>query len=159
MEQILQEVKNIVFDLGGVLLDIDPQRTVKSFETLGLTNVIKPGGWGYKQEVFLHMEEGKLTDGEFRDGIRELLPGPVLDAEIDAAWCAMLIDFPAERVTLLKQLESKYNLYLFSNTNNIHVNYFHKQIRHGKAKLLMKQFVEVIDVDVVRIGKQVQVVF
>lgn len=126
MEQILQEVKNIVFDLGGVLLDIDPQRTVKSFEALGLTNVIKPGGWGYKQEVFLHMEEGKLTDGEFRDGIRELLPGPVLDAEIDAAWCAMLIDFPAERVTLLKQLESKYNLYLFSNTNNIHVNYFHK---------------------------------
>ncbi len=126
MEQILQEVKNIVFDLGGVLLDIDPERTVKSFEVLGLTNVIKPGGWGYKQEVFLQMEEGKLTDDEFRNGVRELLSAPASDAEIDQAWCAMLIDFPDERVSLLRQLESKYNLYLFSNTNNIHVNYFHK---------------------------------
>lgn len=125
MEKILQEVKHLIFDLGGVLLDIDPQRTVKSFEALGLTNVINPGGWGYKQEVFLQMEEGKLTDDEFRNGVRELLPAPVSDAEIDRAWCAMLIDFPAERVSLLKQLESKYNLYLFSNTNNIHVNYFH----------------------------------
>lgn len=130
MEQILQEVKHLIFDLGGVLLDIDPQRTVKSFEALGLTNVIKPGGWGYKQEVFLQMEEGKLTDDEFRNGVRELLPAPVSDAEIDRAWCAMLIDFPAERVSLLKQLESKFNLYLFSNTNNIHVDYFHKLFHH-----------------------------
>ncbi|KOH43209.1 HAD family hydrolase [Sunxiuqinia dokdonensis] len=126
MEQILREVKNIVFDLGGVLLDIDPQRTVKAFEALGLTDVIKPGGWGYKQEVFLQMEEGKLTDGEFRDGVRKLLPTPVSDAEIDRAWCAMLIDFPADHVRLLKQLKSTYNLYLFSNTNNIHVDFFHK---------------------------------
>jgi putative hydrolase of the HAD superfamily len=126
MEQILQKVKNIVFDLGGVLLDIDPERTVKAFQTLGLTNVIKPGGWGYQQEVFLQMEEGKLTDNEFRDGVRKLLPTPVSDAEIDRAWCAMLIDFPADRVALLRQLKSKYNLYLFSNTNSIHVSFFHK---------------------------------
>ncbi len=126
MEKLLQEVKNIVFDLGGVLLDIDPERTVRAFAAQGLTNVIKPGGWGYKQEVFLQMEEGKLTEDEFRNGVRELLPAPVSDAEIDKAWCAMLIDFPADRVTLLRQLKSKYNLYLFSNTNNIHVNYFHK---------------------------------
>jgi len=131
MEKILREVKNIVFDLGGVLLDIDPERTVQAFEVLGLTNVIKPGGWGYKQPVFLQMEEGKLSDDEFRNGVRELFPAPVSDAEIDQAWCAMLIDFPADRVALLRQLQSKYNLYLFSNTNNIHVNYFH-QLFHQK---------------------------
>jgi putative hydrolase of the HAD superfamily len=125
MKQVPEGVQNIIFDLGGVLLDIDPDRSIEAFKALGLTDVIKPGGWGYKHEVFLNMEEGLLTDDEFRDGVRKLLPQEVTDHDIDTAWCAMLIDFPVDRIALLKELQADYQLYLFSNTNNIHLQYFH----------------------------------
>ncbi len=125
MKQVPEGVQNIIFDLGGVLLDIDPDRSIEAFKALGLADVIKPGGWGYKHEVFLKMEEGLLTDDEFRDGVRKLLPRGGTDHDIDTAWCAMLIDFPVDRIALLKELQADYQLYLFSNTNNIHLQYFH----------------------------------
>ena len=118
-------VKNIIFDLGGVLLDLDVNSTIQAFQELGLPDIIKPGGWGYHHEVFLKMEQGFLTDDEFRNGIRSLLPQPASDAEINHAWCAMLIDFAPEKINLLQQLSSQYQLYLFSNTNSIHITYFH----------------------------------
>jgi HAD superfamily hydrolase (TIGR01509 family) len=125
-------IKNIIFDLGGVLLNIDPQRSIHAFHELGMADLIKPGGWGYEHEVFLKMEQGLLSDQEFRNGIRTLLSLHVSDAEIDEAWCAMLLRFPAEKIRLLQKLASQYRLYLFSNTNSIHIRHFHK--------LFMKEF-------------------
>ncbi|WP_299578393.1 HAD family phosphatase [uncultured Sunxiuqinia sp.] len=124
MNKIPQEVNNIIFDLGGVLLHIDAQRSIKAFESLGLTNAINHGGWGYQHEVFLQMEKGLLSDEQFRNGIRELLPEPASDEAIDKAWCAMIIDFSDDRINLLHELKKSYKLYLFSNTNNIHLNHF-----------------------------------
>ena len=118
-------IKNIIFDLGGVLLDLDVDRTIRAFENLGLKDAIKPGGWGYEQPVFLDMERGLISDQEFRDGVRKLLPNGATDEEIDHAWCAMLVDFPEKRIRLLQQLQKKYRLYLFSNTNSIHIHHFH----------------------------------
>lgn len=107
------------------MLDIDANRSIHAFQNLGLTDVIKPGGWGYHHQVFLDMEQGLLTEDEFRDGVRQLLPNYVDDETIDRAWCAMLIDFPPQRVQLLQQLQKKFQLYLFSNTNSIHISHFH----------------------------------
>lgn len=119
-------IKNIIFDLGGVLLDIDPHRTIEAFRQLGMPDLIQAGGWGYNHQVFLDMEQGRLSDPEFRDGIRSLLPAPATDEQIDAAWCAMIIDYPSEKVELLQNLQSRFKLYLFSNTNSIHVDFFHR---------------------------------
>lgn len=144
MKQIPKEVKNIIFDLGGVLLNIDPNLTIRAFESLGLSDVIKPEGWGYKDDIFLKMEKGLISDDEFRKGVRKLLRQPVNDADIDTAWCAMLIDFPEDRIALLQELKSKYQLYLFSNTNNIHVNYFHhlfqKKFHFPISELFVKDY-------------------
>ena len=118
-------IKNIIFDLGGVLLDLNVERTIHAFEDLGLKDAIKPGGWGYEQPVFLDMERGLISDQEFREGVRKLLPNGATDEEIDHAWCAMLVDFPEERIRLLQQLQKEYRLYLFSNTNSIHIKHFH----------------------------------
>ncbi|MEL7585171.1 MAG: HAD family phosphatase [Prolixibacteraceae bacterium] len=117
-------IKNIIFDLGGVLLDIAPQRSIHAFRELGMADLIKPGGWGYDHEVFLRMEQGLLNERQFRDGVRELLPGGATDRQIDDAWCAMLISFPPEKIRLLQRLTPKYRLYLFSNTNSIHIRRF-----------------------------------
>ena len=144
MSQIPTTIKNIIFDLGGVILDIDPERSVRAFESLGLKGAILTGGWGYKHEVFLNMEKGLISDEEFRDGVRSLLNKPVADEVIDQAWCAMLVDFPADRVELLKRLKSDFRLYLFSNTNHIHWKAFHslfqKQHKFSLSSLFERDY-------------------
>lgn len=136
--------KNIIFDLGGVLLGIDAQRTIHAFRELGMPELIKPGGWGYHHQVFLDMEAGKLSNDQFRSGIRELLPQAASDEAIDAAWCAMIIDYFPERIDLLKRLAADYQVYLFSNTNSIHINHFHglfeKRFGHSLSDLFVKDY-------------------
>ena len=126
MKQIPNHIKNIIFDLGGVLLDLDIDKTRQAFQDLGLYDTIEKGGWSYKNNIFPDMEKGLLSDDEFRDGIRTLLPDEASDEEIDAAWCAMLIRVPERKVELLKHLRLNYNLFLFSNTNNIHLTNFRR---------------------------------
>ena len=119
--EILNGVKNIIFDLGGVLLNIDPTKTIEAFGRLGMKQLIGDKGLSYDHDIFYLMEQGKVTPEEFRNGVRQLIPAEVTDDQIDAAWTAMLLDFPANRVELVKNLRNKYKIYLFSNTNAIHV--------------------------------------
>ncbi|PTN09008.1 HAD family phosphatase [Mangrovibacterium marinum] len=137
-------IKNIIFDLGGVLLKIDAQRTIRAFGELGLPELIKPGGWGYNHPVFLDMEAGKLSEHEFRDGIRRLLPRAASDQDIDQAWCAMILDYFPERIELVRKLALTHRVYLFSNTNAIHVRHFHqlfqKTFAHSLSDLFVKDY-------------------
>lgn len=144
MKQFPEGIKNIIFDLGGVLLDIDATRTIQAFRELGMPDLIKPGGWGYRHKVFLQMEQGQISEKTFRTGIRQLLPNPVSDEAIDAAWCAMIIDYAPEKIDLLKQLRDDYHLYLFSNTNSIHICHFQalfeKKFGHSLVDLFVKDY-------------------
>lgn len=123
------QIRNIIFDLGGVLLNLSPQKTIEAFRQLGLPNVIGEGAWSYRHEVFLKMERGEISDAGFRDGIRELLPAFASDGQIDRAWNAMLLDFPPSKIDLLRSLKPRFGLYLFSNTNNIHITHFRNTFR------------------------------
>lgn len=127
----LTACKNILFDLGGVLLNIQPQRTIDAFEQMGLSGMILSNGHNYAHDIFLKMERGLVSDDEFRDGIRQLLGKPLTDAEIDAAWSAMILDFPKERLDMLKTLSKHYRIFLFSNTNAIHVKCFEQKFREA----------------------------
>lgn len=127
--ELLSGIKNIVFDLGGVLLNIDPKRTIEAFGRLGMEQLVGDKGLTYDHEIFYQMEHGKITSDEFRSGVQKLLPQPVSFAEIDTAWTAMLLDIPAVRVQLLKNLRKHFRIYLFSNTNAIHVEKFHSDFR------------------------------
>jgi putative hydrolase of the HAD superfamily len=119
--EILNGVKNIIFDLGGVLLNIDPKKTIEAFGRLGMEQLIGDKGLSYDHDIFYLMEQGKVTPEEFRNGVRQLISAKVTDDQIDNAWTAMLLDFPANRVELVKNLRNNYKIYLFSNTNAIHV--------------------------------------
>lgn len=131
--ETLSGVKNIIFDLGGVLLNIDPKQTIEAFTRLGMEQLVGDNGLSYDHEIFYLMEQGKVTPEEFRDGVRKLLPAKVSDSQIDMAWTAMLLDFPAIRVQLVKNLREDFKIYLFSNTNAIHVEKYHSNFRnqHG----------------------------
>lgn len=128
--ELLNGIKNIIFDLGGVLMNIDPKRTIDAFGQLGMEQLVGDKGLTYDHDIFYRMEQGQITPDEFRNGVQELLPAPVSFAEIDAAWTAMLFDIPAIRVQLLKNLRNDFRIYLFSNTNAIHVDKFHSDFRN-----------------------------
>jgi putative hydrolase of the HAD superfamily len=131
--EIFKGIRNIVFDLGGVLLNIEPKRTIEAFGHLGMEQLIGDKGLTYDHDIFYLMEQGKITPDEFRNGVRKLLSNEVTDQQIDFAWTAMLIDFPSIRVELLQRLRNDFGLYLFSNTNAIHVEKYQSIFRnqHG----------------------------
>jgi len=130
---MLNGIRNIIFDLGGVLLNINPKKTIEAFGKLGMQQLVGDKGLSYDHDIFYQMEQGQITSDQFREGVLELLPKQVSFQEIDAAWTAMLLDFPAIRVELLKNLRKDFKIYLFSNTNAIHVEKFHSIFRdqHG----------------------------
>ena len=140
----LKGIRNIIFDLGGVLLNIDPKKTIEAFGQLGMEQLIGDKGLTYDHDVFYLMEQGKITPEEFRNGVRELLTGEVTDDQIDTAWTAMLLDFPKVRVELVQKLRNEFNIYLFSNTNAIHVlkyqDIFRKQHGFEVSSLFEKDF-------------------
>jgi putative hydrolase of the HAD superfamily len=122
-------IKNIIFDLGVVLLDIDFRRTMSEFEKLGIPN-IKEIFSGYDQEAFFDkFEKGLISPTEFRDEVRKHINKPVTDEMIDHAWNAMIIDFPPERINLLISLKNSYRIFLLSNTNVIHFPVYNKQLK------------------------------
>jgi len=122
----MTRVKNIIFDLGGVLLNLDVAQTRDAFIKLGLKQIDELFRIGHAEGFFKEYEVGTISDEEFVEKAQQLsLPGTTPD-QVIAAWNIMLLDFPEERVQLLNQLKKKYRLFLFSNTNAIHLQSFHK---------------------------------
>ncbi len=122
-----KKIRNILFDLGGVLLDLDFDAP---FQAFGLFNR-NPDMLDVRQlislPIFTDFETGVVSPDVFRATIRNWLHNPtVTDKEIDQAWCSMLLKVPAVKVELLQKLSLRFNLYLYSNTNAIHIDYFKK---------------------------------
>ena len=117
--------KNIIFDLGGVLLNLDIPKTTLAFEQLGAPEFKSLFGLGRAESLLKAYEVGHINDDEFITDLQQLTGGKGRD-EVVHAWNAMLLDFPKERIQLLAELRKKYDLYLFSNTNAIHLSAFAK---------------------------------
>lgn len=117
-------IKNLLFDLGGVIMDIDRMNCVRAFRALGFENIEEfLGDYGQKG-AFALLESGKISPAEFRDTIRQYIPHRVSDAQIDEAFEAFLIGIPRRRLEVLRSLRERYHLYLLSNTNAIMWNSF-----------------------------------
>ena len=124
----LTGIKNIIFDLGGVILNIDYNKTANAFKRIGVANFDDIYSQANQDQVFDKLEIGELTDVEFREYIKEIVPS-LSYRDIDKAWNAMLLDLPALRIELLKKLKKNYRLFLLSNTNEIHIKAFQKIIQ------------------------------
>lgn len=120
----MQNIKNIIFDLGGVILNIDFKKTEEAFSLLGLDNFSNHINQFHITDFFLLYETGKINDDEFVAGIMKLIKNPVEPHQVIHAWNALILDFPPERIELLRGLKKKFRLYLLSNTNAIHVKEF-----------------------------------
>ena len=112
-------IKNLLFDLGGVIMDIKRTRCVKAFELLGMVDADNFLGEYSQKGPFLKLEEGIITPEQFRDEIRKLIPTTVSDRDIDEAFCRFLIGIPVHRLESLRKLRDSYKIYMLSNTNPI----------------------------------------
>jgi len=118
--------KNILFDLGGVILDINVQATLKQFYELGFPAELMQFPNSMTTDLYFRYETGKLDTEQFRNEIRKAAGIEMTDHAFDEAWNAMLVCFPEERIALLKRLSKRYNLYMLSNTSSLHVKVFEK---------------------------------
>lgn len=117
---IEKNIKNLIFDLGGILLNIDFQKSVDAFKKIGFDEFgnILDNYW--LNDFFHEFERGLISPADFRAKIRSLSNAGVSDKDFDFAWNAMILDIPTHRIETLKELSKNYRLFLLSNTNIIH---------------------------------------
>ncbi len=118
-------IKNILFDLGGVFMNLDFSLTEKAFLDLGVSRFPEMFNQHHSNDLFEQLETGKISDEEFYEAFRkESGQEQLTDNQIRTAWNALLLDFPPERLAWLEEIRSRYHIYLYSNTNRIHYEAF-----------------------------------
>jgi FMN phosphatase YigB (HAD superfamily) len=127
----MPSIKNIIFDYGNVIFNIDFLRTQEAFIKLGIPDATLFFSHQKHNSLFDDFEQGLISPAEFRNGIRKISGKHDLsDQEIDDAWNTLLIGVPQGNHELLLQLKSKYRTFLLSNNNAIHyewiMNYLDK---------------------------------
>lgn len=125
----LSNVKQIIFDLGGVILDIDYHLTIKAFQQLGISDFDLLYSQMKQSDLFDDIETGAITPDAFRNKIRIVAQQDFSDQAIDDAWNALLLHLPPHRIEILKRLQSRYRLFLLSNTNVIHYEAYTRLIQ------------------------------
>lgn len=122
--------KNIIFDLGGVILNIDYLLAVKAFKDLGLGGFDTFFSQAQQKQLFDLYEKGEITSDNFRNELRIYCNGNIGDKTIDEAWNSMLLDLPQERLDLLKRFKQSHRTFLLSNTNEIHIDSFNAYLQN-----------------------------
>jgi FMN phosphatase YigB (HAD superfamily) len=120
----MTNIKNILFDFGGVFLNIDYALTEKAFLALGVKNFAALYNQHKASDLFEQLETGKLTPQEFYDAFRNIAGIALSNVQIQTAWNAMLLNLPTERIEWLQKINKQYKVFLYSNTNKIHYDCF-----------------------------------
>lgn len=140
-----EKIKNIIFDLGDVILNIDVPIASKSFAELSGREQAEILTIFKESEIFRHFETGLMDEPSFRNYVRKILDFPDLsDDAIDTAWNSLLLDLPPERVELLKTLATKYRLFLLSNTSSIHITQVNKILEASTGVEKLEDLFEIV---------------
>lgn len=119
METSLNGIRNLMFDLGGVIIDLDRQSCVDALVALGDSHADELLGLSMQKGEFMKLEEGKISAADFYNEMRRRIGRPVSDNEITDAINELLIGIPVERLRLLRELKQHFKVMLLSNTNSI----------------------------------------
>ncbi len=116
----MQNIRAIIFDFGGVILNIDYNKTAKAFKRLGVHNFEEMYSQKNADHLFSQLEKGKINDDEFYAAFIKSTNLTFTNHQIETAWNAMLLDFREEALKTIERIRPKYKLFLLSNTNSIH---------------------------------------
>ncbi len=133
----LSGIRNVILDLGGVILELDVDRTIRAFHALGFPPIESSDIILSRYPFFLDFETGKISPDEFIAQVMGISADHVTRDRVVEAWNAMILGFTAESIALLQDLRQSYRLFLLSNTNAIHEKVYNRQLneQHGIANL------------------------
>ena len=117
-------VKNLIFDLGNVLYDIDFKKMNTAFASIGIEGIDQHFTLNKSHQLFLDLEMGFVNEQAFYEGVRALVNLPLTNEQIHFAWNALLVGFRINSIDWIQQNNTKYNSFLYSNTNQIHHDHF-----------------------------------
>ncbi len=126
-------IRNIIFDLGGVVMDLDIEASRQAFVAMGFDGEAFHLQRDDGENIFVLFETGKMDERTFLRRLRELLPGHPGEERIREAWNRMIVGFREEKIRLLQALRERYRTFLLSNTNSLHVARCNELLRqdHG----------------------------
>ena len=137
----IKGIKNIVFDLGGVLITLDRSEAVDRFVKMGLENAEELLNAYHQKGIFLELEEGKLTQEEFYESVRKEAGKYISNETIDHGWMGFLKELPEYKLTMLDDLKHQgYHLYLLSNTNPVIMDWAYSPAFSPQGKSIVKYF-------------------
>lgn len=119
-------ILNIIFDLGGVIIDLDVQRTYDAFSRLLENEPMKIDSGYLRSSLQTDYEVGAIDSESFLAGLEGMARAGTSREDIVNAWNSMLLRLPQERVDTLKKLATKYRIFILSNTNELHEDYFER---------------------------------
>ena len=114
------KIKTVMFDFGGVLVDLDQSKCVEAFVKLGVNNILDYISKYVQNGLFLDLEKGNVTNEEFHDRLRRECGIDATDEQINAAWCDCLIEIPTYKLQFIRELRKSKRVIMLSNTNAIH---------------------------------------
>lgn len=122
--------KNILFDLGGVLLNINYHKTQEAFKELGFHDFEEMYTQYTADALFEELETGKVSADEFYTKIMKGKAEHITRPQVAFAWNNMLLDFREKSLEFLEKIAERYGLYLLSNTNEIHLSAFEQILKN-----------------------------
>lgn len=149
----MSQIKNIIFDLGGVIINLDTNKTIQEFNKLSTKQFETIYTQLQQSPIFDKFDKGEITETDFFNEIQKALEVHIPIEKLLFAWNAMLLDFPKHRLQLLEKLKANYRLFLLSNTNETHISEFENTLfkQHGYQNL--ESFFETVYYSC-RIGKR-----
>jgi len=149
----------IIFDLGGVILNLDYQLTIDAFKKLGLEDFDTMYTQAKQSDLFDRFETGQISSQHFINKLLPFLPNHVTPNQVVHAWNAMILDFPIERLQFIEKLKTEKSIYLLSNTNEIHLDAVNRSLAKVVEKPLSDYFTEVYYSHEVKMRKPHHMIF
>jgi len=137
-----KKVKALLFDLGGVIVDLDYQKTIKAFEKIGLIGAENKYNQFNQHHLFDDFETGRISAPNFIQKIQDEINQYITHEIITNAWNSMILGFQEEKLSRIENISQKIPCYLLSNTNEIHLNYVNnllKKTRHSNLDKFFKK--------------------
>lgn len=136
----LNDIENIIFDLGVVLLDLDFEGANEEFKKIGLTNFNDFYSKVHANNFFFDFETGKISNDLFIGKIKEFIGRDVDDNAIKNAWNTIIKGFPNRKIEFIKTISRQYNIFMLSNTNKIHAEKYEDLFLRDAGKNLESYF-------------------
>ena len=138
----MTEIKSIIFDLGGVILNLNYSKTEDEFKKIGVLNFKEFYSQKKQTLLFDDFEKGKIKPEEFISSFKESENLKIKEIDFINAWNAMLLEIPIEKLQFIDGLKKDYNMFLLSNTNEIHIKKFEDYLKKNN---MLKQFYKCFD--------------